>query len=755
MLPPPSRNARCPCGSGKRYKECHGSLPPPAADLAPAPDLVAGAQAALAGGRPADALGLLRRALEADPASAEIMRECARVEWLTGDAARAATSCRAALDRAPADVTALNLMGEILRATDPAAADAAWHRALDAAPDNAEAHFHLGNLHRERGDLDAALLHYERAQASTPDHAGLLNNLGLVLEARGDRDRAEECYRRVLAADARHPDALGNLANSMYEREQFRESAAAYERLFAIRRDVPAPVWVRRGMAHQRLGDFESAESCFREAARLLPDDIRIQHNLGTVRSELMRYEEAEPAWLRALDLHPDSPYALSMLAYGRQHRCAWQGLGELHDRLNRLLESDEGEAEDRVNPFALLTMPTTPRAQLRAAERWARAFAPASTLARPPADIAPGQRLRIGFVSSDLRTHPMVYLSLEYWEGIDRDRFETYAFGIKERHLGPLGQRIESAFDHFVDVADASVESIARRIHDERIAILIDLNGYTQNARERIFALRPAPMQVQYLGFQGTLGAPWYDYALVDRFGAPENLQRHFTEQLLYLPHSSFPSDTRRAPAGPLPSREECGLPRDAFVFCCFNNAFKILPDLFAIWMRLLHAVDGSVLWLLECGNAAEQNLRSAASASGVDPRRLIFAPRMAPVERHVARIAVADLVVDSYPYGAHTTANDALLAGVPVVTQAGETLVSRVAGSQLCAIGLPELVGPDRGAFETMARNVALDPVALAGFRARLAANRATHPLFDMKRFTRDFEQALLTGWRRIAGS
>ncbi|MEO8303628.1 MAG: tetratricopeptide repeat protein [Betaproteobacteria bacterium] len=726
----------------------------PAADLTPAPDFVVAAQTAMNGGRPAEALEWLRRALAADPESAELLRECARIEWLMGQTAGAAHSCRAALALAPADVAAWNLMGEIERATDPAAAEAAWRRALDAAPRNAEAHFHLGNLHRERGDLDGALLHFEAAREATPEHAGLLNNLGLVLEARGDRDAAEDCYRRVLATDARHPDALGNLANSLFEREKFRESAATYERLFAVRHDVPAPVWVRRGMASQRVGDFESAESFFREAARLLPDDVRIQHNLGTVLSELLRYAEAEPAWLRSLELSPDSPYALSMLAYGRQHRCDWRGLGELHERLNRLLESDEVATEDRVNPFALLTMPTSPRAQLRAAQRWARGFAPAIPVARPPVDAAPGKRLRIGFVSSDLRMHPMVYLSLEYWERLDRDRFETYAYGIRERHPGPLGQRVESAFDHFVDVADAPVESIGERIRDDRISILVDLNGYTQHSRERIFALRPAPMQVQFLGYQGTLGAPWYDYVLVDHFGAPEAMQPYFTERLLYLPHASFPSDTRRAPAGPPPSREACGLPPNAFVFCCFNNAFKILPDLFAVWMRLLRAVDGSVLWLLECGADAETNLRREAATMGIDPGRLIFAPRISPVERHMARIEVADLFVDSYPYGAHTTANDALLAGVPVVAHVGQTLASRVAGSQLHAIGMPELVTRDREGFETLARRLAQSPRELALLRARLAANRTTHPLFDMARYTRDFEDALLTGWRSLKG-
>jgi predicted O-linked N-acetylglucosamine transferase (SPINDLY family) len=753
MLPPPSRNAPCPCGSGKRYKECHGALASPPPAVAAEQSFAAQAQSALGAGRFVEALAWLERALVAEPESAELRRECARVAWMMGNVARATADCRAALDRAPGDATAWNLLGEILRSTDTAAAEAAWRRALTVAPDNAEARFHLGNFYRERGDPRAAQREYEAALASAPEHAGLLNNLGLALEASGERDRAEACYERVLAAYPRHPDALGNLASSLFERAAYRQSAATYDRLFAIRRDVPAPVWVRRGLAQQRMGDLAAAEASFSEAARLAPDDPRIQQNLGTVCFELQRHADAEPAWQRLLELRPENPYALSMLAYGRQHRCDWRGLAELHERINRLLEADGAETEDTINPFNLLTMPTSAAAQLRAAERWARGIAPPSTAARPALAVARGERLRVGFVSSDYRAHPMVYLSIAYWEGIDRDRFETFAYGIRAADPGPIGQRVARAFDHFADVSDASVAAIAGQIRADRIAVLVDLNGYTQHSREHIFALRPAPVQINYLGFPGTLGADWYDYALVDRFSAPDALQPFFTERLLPLPHTSFPSNPGRLPGGPPPTRAECGLPADAFVFTCFNNTFKILPDVFAAWMRLLRAVEGSVLWLIEAGAEAEGNLRREAAAAGIDPARLIFAPRISPVERHVARVAAADLLVDSFPYGAHTTANDALLAGVPLVTHAGETLVSRIAGSQLHAIGLPELVTSERAAYEATARRLAQSPGELSRFRARLAANRASFPLFDTARFTRDVEAALLRAWTEIA--
>ena len=666
--------------------------------------------------------------------------------------------CRAAVDRAPTDVAAWKRLGEILRASDPTASEAAWRRAVELAPDDAEARFHLGNLCRNRGELDAARTEYERALASAPDHSGLLNNLGLVLQALGDRDGAEACFRRVLAATPEHPDALGNLASVLFEREAYHQSSATYERLCAIRRDVPGPVWVRRGLAHQMGGHLATAETCFREAARLLPDNLAIQLNIGSACAEQQRYADAESAWLRALELRPQHPYALSMLAHGRQHQCAWRGLSGLHAEINRAIESDPDpqdsgvEAFGKINPFTLLSIPSSPLAQLRTAQRWARDSGQTTPAVRPRPAIAPGERLRVGFVSSDFRRHAVVYLSLEFWERIDRDRFETFAYGIRERDLGPLGPRIEQAFDHFADVSSMPVGDIVQRIADDKIAILLDLNGYTTHARKAIFAQRPAPVQVNYLGFPGTLGAEWYDYICVDRFGAPEASQPYFTERLLHLPHTSFPSDTRRALKGPRPTRAECGLPEGAFVFCSFNNSYKILPDVFATWMRLLHTVPGSVLWLLGTGAQALENLRLEARQAGIDPGRLIFAPRMDAVSDHLARMAAADVFVDSYPYGAHTTANDALLSGLPVVTRAGDTLASRIAGSQLHAIGLPELVTSSETDYEALARRLAQDRGELASLRARLAANRETYPLFDMARYTRDFEECLRQAWQGL---
>src|SRR5262249_22944090 len=347
-------------------------------------------------------------------------------------------------------------------------------------------------------------------------------------------------------------------------------------------------------------------------------------------------------------------------------------------------------------------------------------------------------------YVSSDFRTHATAFLLTEVWERHDRARIETYAYSIGPGERSPLRDRIERSFARFVDVSGEAVEGIARRIGGDGIEVLIDLNGYTTHARSELFALKPAPVQMHWLGYLGTLGAPWYDFVLTDRFAAPPELQRHFSERFLYLPDCYCPSDTRREVAAVAPSRSECALPEQALVLCCFNQAYKILPEVFAVWMRVLGQLPGSVLWLSPANATARENLRREAALRGIAPERIVFAPRV-ELAQHLARQVHADLFLDTTPYNAGTTANDALFMGVPVLTCAGETLASRVAGSQLRAIGLPELVTANLAEYEALALALAGDPARLAQVRARLQANRHSAPLFDMARFARALDDLL----------
>jgi predicted O-linked N-acetylglucosamine transferase (SPINDLY family) len=615
-----------------------------------------------------------------------------------------------------------------------------------AGAPGAEALFHRANQLRLDGDARGAIAQYEAALALEPGHPAVLNNLGLALEALGEHRRAEACYRDALTRNPDYIDALGNLASVVFEREDHREASALYDRLVALTMDLPPPVWVRSGIAHQKCGASDQAEASFRQAAALAPDDVRIQANLATALIEQNRYAEAEPPLLRALALQPDHGYALSMLALSRMQRCAWDGLEALFQQLELLLDSEAQDETARINPFALLPMPLSARAQLNAARRWAAGLAPSGrSVPRPPWIHDGRERLRVGFVSSDWREQSGGRLLAARRVTIDSGRIVTFGYALLPPSTSAFGQRLVRAVDHFTDVSAAATADIAQTIRHDRIDVLVDLNGYTTHDRALLFALRPAPIQLHWLGYLGTLGASWIDYVLTDRIATPAAHQSHFSERLLYLPDSLFPGDRQREIAAAPPTRDECGLPPGMFVFCCFNNQFKILPPVFDIWMRLLRQTEASVLWLSPADDDAIDNLRREAARRHVDPDRLVFAPRVSSA-MHLARHCHADLFLDTTPYNAGVTANDALWMGVPVVTCTGETMASRTAASQLHAIGLSDVVTGNVADYEGLALRLARDPNALREVRHRLAGNRHSEPLFDTPRFARHFEDALL---------
>jgi predicted O-linked N-acetylglucosamine transferase (SPINDLY family) len=692
-----ARNAPCPCGSGRRYKDCHGAL---AAASAPAAAAVA-------------------------PAAA------------TADDLRA--RARAALAQGERE-----------------AALAHWRAVLDADVDDAEAHFHLGNAAREDGRIDAAIAHYEQALRRAPASAPVRNNLGLALEAAGRRDAAADTYRAVLGTHPNDADAVGNLANLSFDDQRYADAAAGYARLFALRRDVPVPVLVRRAIALQKTGRLDDAEACFADAVARWPDDPQLLTNLGSVRVEQTRFDDADPVLTRALEIDPGNRYALSMLVHARTHRCAWDGLDELIASIVRALAEDGSPPADgwTFAPLPLLALPLPAQALRLAAFQWGRGFAPPSG-SQPLLEALPsaeGRRLRVGFVSSDFRRHPVGALIPELLERLDRDRFEVFAYGLLPSDAGPEGTRIARAVDGFRDLSTDAVERAVATIRADRVDIALDLNGYTSNARPEIFARRCAPVQVNAIGFSSTMGTPWHDALLADGYsvrGAPADA---FSERLACMPHAYYPSDTTRNPASPALRREDYGLPDGALVLCSQAGAYKILPPVFDAWLRLLDALPHALLWLRPMPASARANLEARARARGIDAGRVRFAPLEAP-ERYLARFALADLYLDTHPYGSHTTVNDALYAGLPVVTWAADTMPSRVSASQLHAIGLGECTTHSLAAYEALALALARDRPRLAALRDRLRRNRATEPLFDMAGYARDFGELLRSLQRSLA--
>jgi predicted O-linked N-acetylglucosamine transferase (SPINDLY family) len=659
-----------------------------------------------------------------------------------GDTALAESLCRDVLVLQPDDAAAWTFLGIALRQRNPIAAHAAFTRALDLDPRHPDARFHLGNLYRGERRFAEAIAAYEAVLARAPAHPGLLNNLGLALEGVGDPERALAAYRAALAAQPGHRQSLGNLAHLLCRLRRYAEAATLCEEYLRQFRDADATVWIDLGICQHHARHYDAAQASFERARILAPNDAVILANLGSVLVDRGDYERAEQVLAQATALNTSLLYASSLLVYCQGQLCAWTGLAARHESIQRELEAS---SDQPVNAFAALSIPLSPAMQLHVARRWARDFAPPS----PPAFSAPTVRrttgLRVGYVSSDFRTHATAFLLAEVWERHDRTRLTTHAYSIGPRETSALRKRIESAFDRFVDCADDTIEQTARHIIDDGVDVLVDLNGYTTHAKSEIFALRPAPVQISWLGYLGTLGADWYDYVLTDRFVCPLEQQPFFTERFLYLPDCYCPSDTRRPVAVVQPDPMACGLPEQGFVFCCFNSTYKILPAVFDVWMRLLGHVPGSVLWLAPGNTPAAANLRREASEHSIDPSRLIFAPRVGLPE-HLARHVHADLFLDTTPYNAGATANDALFMGVPVVTCAGATMVSRVAGSQLHAVGLPELVTTTLADYEALALTLAKEPARLRALRQRLAANRVTHPLFDMARFTRALDDLLL---------
>jgi predicted O-linked N-acetylglucosamine transferase (SPINDLY family) len=422
-----------------------------------------------------------------------------------------------------------------------------------------------------------------------------------------------------------------------------------------------------------------------------------------------------------------------------RQRICDWTTAAEEVAGLVAALDSD---ARD-ISPFVLVTRVDDPAIQLRAARNYVRDLACAGLPSLWRGAPYGHKKIRVAYLSSEFRHHATSFLMAELLELHDRERFEITGISWGPDDGTPMRRRVERAFDRVVEVGGISDEEAAQRIHALEIDVAVYLNGFMQGSRPKILAYRPAPIQASFLGYPATMGADFIDYLLVDRFIAPADQQEFFTEKLVHLPDCYQPNDRQRAIADAPASRVDCGLPERGFVFACFNNTYKITPAVLDVWMRLLQAVPDSVLWLLAEHPAAIANLRNAAAARDIVPDRLVFAPSR-PLAEHLARHRLADLFLDAFPYTAHTTASDALWAGVPLLTRTGRSFATRVAGSLLHTVGLPELVVESFAEYEAMALRLARTPELLTEFRRRLADVRATTPLFDTDRFRRHLEDA-----------
>ena len=570
---------------------------------------------------------------------------------------------------------------------------------------------------------------------------------GHVGAATGGSSAREFRYSRrsLLAMGDDSTDAPETLAKLHFQAGRFEEALRFLD--LAIAADSGrAQLWNNRGAVLATMKRFAAAYESFDRALALEPGFAGALANRAHVLMELHRPEEAIGDYERLLAHNSEIPFARGNLIRAKLECCDWRGLQEEWERAL----SDMRAGKPVIPPMVSTALCQSPGDQLVASRILTDAKYPPAQVPLWKGERYRHERIRIAYLSSDFHAHATATLMAGVFEAHDRSRFETIAVSFGPDDGSAMRRRLTGAFEHFLAVAEKSDADIASLLREKEVDIAIDLKGFTDQSRPAILSARPAPLQVNYLGFPATMGAPYMDYIIADRMVIPPEHHIHYSEKVVYLPHTYQPNDRTRRVAENTPTRAEAGLPQTGFVFCCFNSSYKIGPEMFDIWMRLLGDVEDSVLWLLEDSPAAMRNLKREAAARGMAAERLVFAPRR-PVDEHLARHVLADLFLDTLPYNAHTTASDALWMGLPLVTCPGDTFPSRVAASLLSAIGMPELVTSSLGEYEDLALELAREPERLAAIKAKLARNRDTSPLFDAARFTRHLESAYTIMWER----
>ena len=613
---------------------------------------------------------------------------------------------------------------------------AATEQALALKSDYAEALSSRGVILSDLGRYDQALASYDRALAVARDFPDVWNNRALTLK---DMKRLVEALASVERALALHPgfaEAHNNRGVILFELRRMGEALASYDQALALRPDYAeslnnraVALWSLKRFA-ESLGDCDAAL-----AAR--PGFADALYNRGNALLEMGRPQDALDSYEQALAAAPDHPNALSGLANAAMTIGDWARTA----RLAAVLKDDVLAGKSVIQPFVLMGYWDDNELQLRCSQNYVRQTGPGP---QPP--LWKGERydhdkIRVAYLSADFHQHVTAALTVEMFERHDRERFEITAVSFGPDDGSALRQRLINAFDRFHDARLQTDREVASLLKQWEVDIAVDLGGHTSGARPWVLAHRPAPVQVKYMGYPGTSGSDFIDAIIADRVVVPPDQDRFFSEKIAALPDTLWVTDTRNEILPP-PPRTEAGLPQDAFVFCCFNHNWKITAPLFDIWMRLLAKIEGSVLWLLQGNDAIRANLRREAEARGIDPERLIFADRTTP-EMHLARQQLADLFLDTLPYNAHTTASDALWAGLPLVTSPGRSFPARVAASILTAAGLPELIAPDLEKYEALALKLASDRAALTKVKEKLAQAHSS-ALFDTARFTRNLEAA-----------
>jgi protein O-GlcNAc transferase len=705
------------------------------------------ARASALQGRLEEAAGDYQRALALDPDCLAALYNRALLLLQMNRPAEALASLDSLLVRGPVPAPVHLSRGNALAALGRQdAALAAFQEAARLNPREPLAHSNCGNTLFALGRHDEALASLERALALAPGHALTHYNHGNVLFALARFADALASYERAVRSNPRFALGWYNCGSALLELRRYADAGVSFDRALQLDERLPH-AHNNRGVALLALKRPAEAAPAFERALELRPGYVRALENLGTAQLDQQRFEDAARAITKLLALAPEHPYAVGNLLYALSCSCDWSD--DYRAMRARVAESVERGLPAQA-PWAFLGTSDSRSAQLRCARTVGADKFPAAREPLWQGRTYAHDRIRVAYVSADFHEHATAFLMAELFERHDRQRFEWTAVSLGPDDDSAMRGRLKGAFDHFLEVRDLDDRDVARLLYEREIDVAVDLKGYTADSRMGIFAHRPAPIQVSYLGYPGTTGVPYIDYVIGDRHVIPTEHFPDYSEKVVHLPGCYQPNGSGRPMPAATPSRSELSLPETAFVYCCFNASRKITPEVFALWMRLLAAQPASVLWLLDENEGATRNLRSEAARHGVDPSRLIFAPRL-PLPEHLARYAAADLFVDTFPCNAHTTASDALWAGLPVLTCQGATFAARVAASLLHAAALPELITRNLEEYESLALTLAADRGRLSALRARFAAERDTCALFDIGRYTRNLEAAYFRMWQR----
>jgi predicted O-linked N-acetylglucosamine transferase (SPINDLY family) len=691
------------------------------------------------GGRLKQAETLYKRICKTQPLHAESWSNLGLVLIARHEAQEAAKACRQALSIRPAYIEAhLNLIAalEMCGCIDEVAD--VYRQLIPLAPKRADLWNRFGEVLIRQNRTSQAVLAFREAITVKTDFVEAYVNMAQALNSLGFIEEAIQSYRNVLALDPNHAAVCSNLGTLLGATGRFTEATAVSLHASKLMPDSPE-VFCNLGVVMQRQGRVGEAVTAYQRALSLRPDYAAALGNLAAGLQEQFKFDEAALALKQAIALKPDFTTAIIDLIKIRRHICDWSEYAADHAALLQFI----AEKKDAIFMLLLMCFPSSAQQQLDCARLGMRRHNEITRAITKKHRSPASAKIRIGYLSTDFRDHPVGRLVPEIFARHDRARFDVIGYALGTEDNGALRQRIRQACDQFVDLHQISDIEAAARIEADNIDILIDLTGPTVGSRLEILARRPAPLQVSFLGWPGSMGADFIDYVIGDAYITPQDQQEFYYEKIIHLPDVYQPSDLQR----PIPlkkaSRVEYGLPDDAFVFCSFNNPNKITPSMFALWMRLLQQVENSVLWLYCKSLQTIENLKQEAEACGIAADRIIFAS-VATYPVYLDRLCQADLFLDSAPYNAGATCNDALWVGLPVLTCSGETYVSRMAGSLLTAAGVPELITDSLGAYEEVALRMARDPALLNSLRQRLTEGRATSPLFDMARFTGHLERA-----------